>query len=316
MNLQLLSRLKTRDAAVIYEYLFELNNRAAGEIKDMTFDSIAAGLNAAGLKTGRGSKFTAVVVRNRFSELEDVEIVERVETVPGSFNLFVFMYPGAVGDRRREQAVEETPASDPYKGRTLFDYSQERAPIESKPSPRFHFQNENENENDKDEKQSAHTKEEYININKKINNQDFEVEAEEDARPSTSDVRTLVDFTDPKVARFRKEIVKRAWEPSINPDLIDRIVAIAVLKIGGADSAACFAMIRDAKDAVRRYENTDGRAGRSKIWETLAWSAKRVYDTNGWKWTPTRIGSEPRPECSNGLAKALAAVRAEMEDDE
>ena len=69
-------------------------------------------------------------------------------------------------------------------------------------------------------------------------------------------------------------------------------------------------MIDEAQASRDLWKRTDGRAGREKLWETLAFQVKRVYETNGWRWTPTRIGSEPRPEykIETGILRELATV--------
>lgn len=133
-----------------------------------------------------------------------------------------------------------------------------------------------------------------------------EEEAQNDERPCVADIRQRVDFNNDKVRRFREEIVRRAWEPEINPDLIDRVVGLAVLKVNGANYKTCFRMIEEAKEAVARYDRTDGKAGAPFIWRTLNFKVKREFETAGWKWASTRVGHEPRPE--NRQAEAVAAL--------
>lgn len=137
----------------------------------------------------------------------------------------------------------------------------------------------------------------YI-INKTINRPDFDFETEESASsaPSVADVRAAVDFEAPKVAAFRRLVARNVWERTIHPDLIDRLVALAVLRIGGATASTVEAMIRDAKDAVALWNRTDGRRGQPQLWRALTLEVKRLYENAGWRWAPTRFATEPRPE--------------------
>lgn len=324
MNLQLLAQLKTRDAAVIYEYLFNSNNSKAGKINNLSFELIASELNNNGIKTARGARFSAVVVRNRFEELEALEVVEREETAPGVFNLYVFMPYPCEAKKKEEKSADL--AQDPYQGRTLFDYAREEVDVAESsksfaPAVHYHFHFQNENENENRENQNAHNKE-YININKKINNlvslnetddacASETIEEVEDDRPNVSEIRQRVDFSNPKVKAFREEIARRSWEDQINPDLIDRVVGLAVLHVNGAKRETCYRLIEEAKEAVKRYERTDGKAGAPCIWKTLNFKVKRLYETAGWKWAPTRLGHEPKPETK--AQNQLAAMLAEME---
>ena len=114
--------------------------------------------------------------------------------------------------------------------------------------------------------------------------------------PSVADVRSLVDFESPKVAAFRRLVARNVWERTIHPDLIDRIVALAALKVGGTDAKAVESMIRDAKAEVALWNRTDGRRGQPQIWRALTPEVKRLYENAGWVWSPTRFATEPRPE--------------------
>lgn len=136
----------------------------------------------------------------------------------------------------------------------------------------------------------------YIIINKTINPDDFGTENVAPSAPSVADVRAAVDFESPKVAAFRRLVARNVWERSTHPDLIDRLVAIAVLRIGGATASTVEAMIRDAKDAVALWNRTDGRRGQPLLWRALTPEVKRLYENAGWRWAPTRFATEPRPE--------------------
>jgi hypothetical protein len=311
MNLRLLKRLKTRDAAVVYEFLFELLNRSAGSFSETSYERIAADLTRAGILTAREAAFTARVVRSKLDELESVGVVERAYITASSFELFVYMpYPSA---EDQEQRAPETG------GKTLFDFASPE-PVET----RSQNGSQNGNENGNGEKTTVAINKELI-INKKINkarvkrevfHPEPQAEPEPDSfdGPTTDEVRVRVKFENPKVARFRAEVARRCWEPTTNPDLIDRLVALAVLEVGGTKARDVFGMISDARDSRDRYERTDGRAGRSKIWESLVYAAKRIYETNGWKWTRTKIGSEPRPENKDAEKRAALFARLDAGD--
>ncbi len=113
---------------------------------------------------------------------------------------------------------------------------------------------------------------------------------------AVADVRELVDFASPRVAAFRRLVARNVWERTVHPDLIDRIVALAVLRVGGTDAKAVESMIRDAKAAVALWERTDGRRGQPQIWRAITPEVKRLYENAGWTWSPTRFATEPRPE--------------------
>lgn len=162
-------------------------------------------------------------------------------------------------------------------------------------------------------------KEEIINIkNKKINQiaKDLEAEAQAstDAR-SVADVRSLVDFESPKVAALRAEIAERVWEPTVHPDLIDRLTAAVVLRVGGATRSDVFALIREARDAKSLFERSNGRAGKRTVWETATLRVKRLFENAGWVWVPTRFADEPRPVDARRQTRPLERDRASKEAD-
>ena len=117
-----------------------------------------------------------------------------------------------------------------------------------------------------------------------------------ESRRNIADVRALVDFEAPKVAAFRRLVARSVWERTVHPDLIDRIVALAVLRVGGTDAKAVESMIRDAKAEVALWNRTDGRRGQPQIWRALTPEVKRVFENAGWVWAPTRFATEPRPK--------------------
>ncbi len=347
MNIRLLCKLKTRDAALVYEYLFETLNRDAQKIVKTSFDQIATSMTGAGLTTSRGACFTSAVVRAKVRELEELEIVEREQINGAEFSLFLTSEtqpssnaasvrataPEQV-DGAREEQVQIGTIDEPVDDVEQRVFSNEPAvPSDSPRRVHYHYENENENENEHEKvvEKVALNKENILNkkINKKVcfcsldqerqgspdvrerrENRESQAPLETDARPSTDDIRVKIDFSNPKIARFRSEIVRRVWERDVNPDLIDRLTALAVLKLGGLNASGVFALCAEARDAAARYERTEGRAGRPKIWHTLGYSCKRVYEASGWKWTRTQIGSEPKPE-ANATARAVAALMAD-----
>ncbi len=312
MNLKLLTRLKTRDAAVVYEYLFERLDRSPGAIEGTSCERIAAELARDGIQTARGAAFSARVVRSKLDELEELEVVQRESIEGATFTLFVYLpYP-----RLPEDGEEKKPEPvDHYGGRTLFDCL---------PKTETKTETVLETEMETAEKTSvAINKENKVN-NKKINkarleskkvstpkptivastpttSDGAEVGIEPTAsktafkKPATDEIRSRINFADPIAAGLRKQIALDMWEPSTNPDLIDRVVALILLGVGGTKGSDVKSMIAKAKEARDRFERTDGRFGRERIWESVCYQTKRIYETNGWTWTPTRLGSEPRP---------------------
>lgn len=278
--LDFLSSLKSRDAALVY---FWLRNQTggAGLLEATSLERIATGLNADKLATSRGAGFTAAVVRSKLKELETVGVVDR-ETLDGStFNLYVYNpipLPTV-------ETVEE-PAVDPYGGRRLFN-----------------FENENENEI-QNENEKTLNKENILIINKKINNQAGDVEAKPPTpcgagatsnAPTPEEATRRVDWNDEAVKKTRHEIASIVWEPEINPGIIDRLTAACVLGISGVDKRRALKIARNAVEERDRYLSSEGRAGKSRVWKALGYSVKRIYDSSGYAWTPTRPGMEPEP---------------------
>ena len=144
---------------------------------------------------------------------------------------------------------------------------------------------------------------EEINNNKYIKNKtinkpakalEAETQAAVDA-PSVADVRELVDFESLRVAALRREIAEAVWEPTVHPDLIDRLTAAVALRVGGATRSTVFALIREARDEKTLYERSNGKAGKRTIWQTATLRLKRLFENAGWVWSPTRFADEPRP---------------------
>ena len=81
----------------------------------------------------------------------------------------------------------------------------------------------------------------------------------------------------------------------LHPDLIDRLTAAVVLRVGGATRSTVFALIREARDEKTLYERSNGKAGKRTIWQTATLRLKRLFENAGWVWSPTRFADEPRP---------------------
>ncbi len=128
---------------------------------------------------------------------------------------------------------------------------------------------------------------------------------EPERRPDVANVRSLLDFASSKVAALRREIAEAVWEPTVHPDLIDRLTAAVVLRVGGATRSTVFALIREARDAKSLFERSNGRVGKRTIWETAALRTKRLFENAGWVWSPTRFADEPRPFDARRQARPL-----------
>ncbi len=128
------------------------------------------------------------------------------------------------------------------------------------------------------------TKEEYnnININKQIN------------KISLKDAVAKVDFSDPRIARFREKVARAAYETNMHADLIDR--AVAAVALGYATSAELKAAIEASKDSQRQLRSTNGFKGKRCIWQTLALYVKSWFDAVGLRWIPTSFRREPAPK--------------------
>ena len=110
-----------------------------------------------------------------------------------------------------------------------------------------------------------------------------------------ADVRAVVDFDAPKVAALRSSIAERIWEPTTNPDLIDRMTAAVVLNVGGATRSTVDSIISEALNERTLYDRSNGRAGKRTAWSAATLRVKRLFENAGWRWSPTRFADEPRP---------------------
>jgi hypothetical protein len=119
--------------------------------------------------------------------------------------------------------------------------------------------------------------------------------ADSESVRDVADVRAVVDFEAPKVAALRASIAERIWEPTTHPDLIDRLTAAVVLRVGNATESTVSTIIAEANAERARYDQTNGRAGRKTAWQTATLRVKRLFENAGWRWTPTRFADEPRP---------------------
>ncbi|MBQ9128003.1 MAG: hypothetical protein IJY15_09635, partial [Thermoguttaceae bacterium] len=134
---------------------------------------------------------------------------------------------------------------------------------------------------------------------------------------TTDDVRRRVDFESPKVAALRAKIVERVWEPTLHADLVDRLTAAVVLRLGGFDWRAASTLIAEAKADRALYDETRGtrfQRGSREIWRGLGLRVKRIFENAGWVWTPTRFVDEPEPKRANPTIKPVA-TRPEPVDE-
>lgn len=282
--LQFLRRVTSRDALVLY-FLFLTISENRPVVARLSYARLADELTRRRLYTARGIAFTPAVVRAKCQDLVEVGLLASVKV---DVNLFDFAV--------KRVAIDFTNLSS-------------------------HFQNENENEN-QDLKSAPIS---FISLNKQINKpqetltEDLKeksaeterrapqieaprvetaeegVGAREEAR-SVAEIRDAVDFEDARVVELRKKIVEIVWEPELNRDLVDRLVGAAVLGLSGISGRDAVALARNAAESRARYLRTDGRAGRRRAWETLGLAVKRIYDEAGWRWVPTRVSTEPKPQ--------------------
>lgn len=285
----LLKRLKTRDAALLYCYLSTKKSSTSGKVSSVSLEAIAAGMNNEELRTSRASYFTARIIRDRVAELEEAGIIERVQREDDKFDVVVFSTADFVAPRgKKEKPICQTSSS-------------ESVPITVTGTVTG------------TESVNARARIEEINIykNKQINNQGCEgknnFEVRSDNPRSIDDAVKRVDFSEEKIAAFRAKLVDIVWEPDLNRELVDRLTAAAVLGIGGLNDKGAFKICREAADAKRLYEKTDGRAGKKRIWQSLGYAVKRFYDAEGYEWTSTKIENEPAPK-RQAIIPAFAAV--------
>ena len=287
---ELLLRVKTRDAALLYCWMKKV--APAGRLSYTNLDALASWVNADGLRTSRESAFTTRVIRERLQELEGAGLIGRVY---GENYFDVYIYNPEIADIDIEDIDHDENGNGNGNGNG----------------------NRYGNGIGTDQRARARNKEYIYKINKQINNQEGKTmrettwkdlqeepiqidEATQNQRkpqgPTPEEALRKINFSDEKVARFRADIVKRIWEPDINPELIDRLVGAAVLKLANFNVKAAFNLCRAAQESRSLYDRTDGRAGKKHLWQTIGYSIKRIYEAAGYVWTPTRIGNEPAPE--------------------
>ncbi|MGN0930193.1 MAG: hypothetical protein ACI4NP_00560 [Thermoguttaceae bacterium] len=290
---ELLKRLKTRDAALLYCYLSTKKSASTSKVTNVSLESIAAGMNDEELKTSRAANFTARIIRDRVAELEEAGIIERVPSEDDKFDVVVFSTADPVAPRgKKEKPIRQTSSSESVPNTVTGTVTGTETVTESV---------------------NARARIEEINIykNKQINNQGCEektnFEVRTDCRRSIDDAIKRVDFSSEKVAAFRSKLVEIIWEEDLNRELVDRLTAAAVLGIGGLNDKGAFKLCREAADAKRLYEKTDGRVGKKRIWQSLGYAVKRIYDAEGYEWTSTKIENEPAPK-RQAIIPAFAAV--------
>ena len=119
--------------------------------------------------------------------------------------------------------------------------------------------------------------------------------ADSESVRDVADVRAVVDFDAPNVAALRDDIARRIWEPTVNPDLIDRLTAAVVLRVGGATKTTVDSIIAEAMNERTLYDRSNGRVGKRTAWSAATLRVKRLFENAGWRWSPTRFADEPRP---------------------
>ena len=282
-------------------------------------------------------------IRKRVKELETLDVLEIVpRRERGRFDLYVYRpSPSRFPEPVAAKPEPETPLFDATFGKNVASFAsvpvlktkmETRTETESEAIERREAASRNALETSgksavafgsavvaNRERETAPKEEIIINIkNKKINQTAKDLEAEAQAATeahSVADVRSLVDFESPKVAALRAEIAERVWEPTVHPDLIDRLTAAVVLRVGGATRSDVFALIREARDAKSLFERSDGRAGKRTVWETATLRVKRLFENAGWVWVPTRFADEPRPVDARRQTRPLERDRASKEAD-
>lgn len=113
--------------------------------------------------------------------------------------------------------------------------------------------------------------------------------------PSAGDVRTMIDFGDPEVARIRADVARRFWELGISVDLVDRITAGVWLGLPLFTDADLKQMANRAIGELRRYDRTDGRAGKNRKWLTLNIETADRFRAAGWSYPRCAAKPEPKP---------------------
>ena len=282
-------------------------------------------------------------IRKRVKELETLDVLEIVpRRERGRFDLYVYRpSPSRFPEPVAAKPEPETPLFDATFGKNVESFAsvpvlktkmETRTETESEAIERREAASRNALETSgksavafgsavvaNRERKTAPKEEIIINIkNKKINQTAKDLEAEAQAATearSLADVRSLVDFESPKVAALRAEIAERVWEPTVHPDLIDRLTAAVVLRVGGATRSDVFALIREARDAKSLFERSNGRAGKRTVWETATLRVKRLFENAGWVWVPTRFADEPRPVDARRQTRPLERDRASKEAD-
>lgn len=116
-------------------------------------------------------------------------------------------------------------------------------------------------------------------------------------KPSTDDVRKHVDFSNEDVAKYRRSVSKALWCPTLNADLIDRIVGVAVLHLGGMGTKTLSGVIRKAIEESEKTRSASFRPF-EPAWRFITPQIKRYYEGAGWEWTPTRNIQEPKDDAA------------------
>ena len=336
---RLILRSGSRDS--VYLALWLSLGEEPGRLRSVSFSKLVAHCARYGVK------LTEPQLRTRFKSRVDAGLVEKVDLAErGVFDLYVFApYPER---EEREKPRRSYPLFEACFG-VDFRY-------ETHSQNENEVRNGNENAAQVAEKQqvnavsaaaneprfeAAPLEENNINnINNKTNNQPEVCCCDEVGRTgcdqrerkpglrgsadgnravaaTTDDVRRRVDFADPRVSALRAKIVERVWEPTLHADLVDRLTAAVVLRLGGFDWRAASTLIAEAKADRALYDETKGtrfQRGSREIWRGLGLRVKRIFENAGWVWTPTRFVDEPEPKRANSTVKPVAARPEPVEE--
>lgn len=282
MDLDVLNQLRRYDCALLYGLFIEELGENGGTLYDVSFESIAQSANKRGLTTGRGSAFTARVIRDNLAAMERVGAVRKL---------------GQRGDVCFDVNVFNLHASNDENGngnkaRKGEDTKEEFININSKTNKqilKFSFRKSNETEqiaNDSEESPADRNETETTDDNR--NDGDGGTPSE-----TVNDVVACVDFTNERVARLRSKLSRDVYEAGLHADLVDRAVA-AVVK-GLATVHELQAAVREARDEKKLLETTNGFRGARTLWQTFCRRVKDWFDAAGVVWIPTSNRREPEP---------------------
>ncbi len=277
----------------IYVGLYMLNDDNFGTLREVSYEWLAVKLEEMGFRTERGDRFTRRTVWGRVNELCRAGLADVDKNRDGSLDITIFAAgvasnaTSAVADERSNAtAVADESSTVTAVASNASGYVQRARGSANplRPAARSDMESTTQNGTEFQENFACDTKEEYnnININKQIN------------KISLKEAIAKVDFSNPRVARFREKVARAAYETNMHADLIDR--AVAAVALGYATSAELKAAIEASKDSQRQLQSTNGFKGKRYIWQTLTLYVKSWFDAVGLRWIPTSFRREPAPK--------------------